>query len=209
MKYIYLHGFASSPQSTKARFFQRQLTALQQPLQTPDLNQDDFTHLTLSRQMAQVALDIESVASVTLIGSSLGGLTAAWLAERYPQVERLVLLAPAFGFLRHWLAQLGPETVNSWQTSGYLPVFHPREQRALPLAYDFVTDAQQYPEENLRRPVPTLICHGRRDEVIPLPASERYVQSRPWVSLVPLESDHALTGALDEIWGHVRPFCGF
>ncbi|BFM39160.1 YqiA/YcfP family alpha/beta fold hydrolase [Synechocystis sp. LKSZ1] len=208
MKYIYLHGFASSPQSAKAQFFRRQLTALNLSLLTPDLNQDDFTHLTLSRQMAQVAPEIESAASVTLMGSSLGGLTAAWLGEQYPQVERLILLAPAFGFLQHWLAQLGPETVNTWQSSGYLPVFHPRAQRALPLAYGFVTDAQQYPEEKLQRSIPTLICHGRQDDVIPLQASEIYAQARPWVSLISLDSDHALTGALDQIWSHVQTACG-
>lgn len=207
MNYIYLHGFASSPQSAKALFFCDQLANQNLALLVPDLNQGDFGNLSLSRQIQQVAVLIEAEDAVTLIGSSLGGLTAAWIAERYSQVLRLILLAPAFGFLQHWLTQLGPETVATWQTEGSLPVFHPREQRTLPLAYHFVTDAQQYSEQDLRRPVPTLICHGRWDEVIPLAASEDYAQQRPWVSLIRLDSDHALTAALPEIWGYVWAFC--
>ena len=45
-QYIYLHGFASSPQSQKAQAFKQQFDQLGLPLQIPDLNQGDFSRLS-------------------------------------------------------------------------------------------------------------------------------------------------------------------
>ncbi len=73
--YIYLHGFASGPRSQKARDLGDQFARLNIPLTIPDLNQGDFTHLTLTRQIKQVeALFPPAPTPVTLIGSSFGGL---------------------------------------------------------------------------------------------------------------------------------------
>ncbi len=49
--YIYLHGFASSPSSTKAQYLRARFASLQINLNIPDLNQGDFSHLTLTRQL--------------------------------------------------------------------------------------------------------------------------------------------------------------
>ncbi|HEY9734692.1 MAG TPA: YqiA/YcfP family alpha/beta fold hydrolase [Trichocoleus sp.] len=207
-RYLYLHGFASGPQSLKAQTLQKHFQTLGLPLAVPDLNQGDFTHLTLSRQLAQVGQLIESQpGSVTLIGSSFGGLTAAWLAERLPQVERLVLMAPAFRFLQQWLPRLGGQG-QQWQETGLLPVYHYSEQRSIPLHYGFITDAQQYDDAQLQRPVPTLILHGRQDEVISIQASRDYVATRPWATLTELESDHALADVQPEIWTAIQAFLG-
>src|SRR5688572_7467401 len=102
--YIYLHGFASSPRSAKAQDLRDRFQSLGIELTIPDLNHPDFTHLTLTRQLEQVVALLPADATpVTLIGSSFGGLTAAWAAQTHPQIQRLVLLAPAFQFLDHWL----------------------------------------------------------------------------------------------------------
>lgn len=209
-QYIYLHGFASSPQSKKAQAFQQHFDRLGLPLRIPDLNQGDFSRLSLSRQIHQVQELIATWAEpVVLIGSSLGGLTAAWVAEQpgcQAQCKALVLLAPAFQFLAQWLPRLGPDQLNYWQTSGSLAVFHYSEQRTLPLYYDFVTDAQQYQDEALQQAVPTLIIHGIHDEVIAVEASRTYAATRPWVTLVEVESDHALVDVQDDIWQRVQTF---
>jgi len=206
MKYIYLHGFASSPDSAKARYIRDRLLEKQISLSVPNLNQNNFSELTLTRQIRQVSQEFKDV-SVTLIGSSLGGLTAAWLGEKYPQIERLVLLAPAFGFLSHYLTRLGSEAVQNWQESGFLSVYHYAEKRSLPLSYQFVLDSQNYADHALRRSIPTLILHGQQDEVIPLTASQEYAQSRSWVELIELDSDHGLGNALPEIWSKIQLFC--
>lgn len=80
--YIYLHGFASSPQSTKAQYLTDRFHRVGIELQVPDLNDGDFSHLTISRQVEQViALFPKTTIPVTLIGSSLGGLTATIIAQ--------------------------------------------------------------------------------------------------------------------------------
>jgi uncharacterized protein len=205
-QYIYLHGFASSPNSAKVDYLDDRFRELDLELTAPDFNQGDFSHLTITRQLTQVG-SLFSDRPVTLIGSSLGGLTAAWLGQKYPQVERLVLLAPAFGFVEHWLPKLQPEELEQWQNSGYLPIYHHGEQRSLPLHYQFITDAQNYPTANLTRAVPTLICHGLQDEVIPFQASDDYQISRPWVKLVKYDSDHTLMDVIDPIWQEIQQFC--
>lgn len=208
MQYIYLHGFASSPQSAKARYLGDRFQQVGIPLITPDLNQGNFTDLTLSRQMQQVeTLFPSSSEGITLIGSSFGGLTAAWLGQKLPVVKRLVLLAPAFGFLAHWLPRLGEAQVRQWQETGFLSVFHYSANQMLPLSYQFVEDASRYQETEIQRSLPTLILHGDRDEVIPIAASIQFAKARPWVTLIQLDSDHALTDVSDEIWQAITKFC--
>ena len=208
MRFVYLHGFASTPESVKAVYLRERFATHQISLEVPDLNQGDFSHLTIARQIAHVeSLFPSDGTPVTLMGSSLGGLTSAWLAEKHSQVQQLVLLAPAFGFLDHWLPQLGEEQIRQWQTLGYLPIYHYGEKRSLPLHYKFVEDAAQYLDTELSRPVPTLILHGRHDEVIPLTASLAYASVRPWVQLIELDSDHGLRDVMPQIWEATQGFC--
>ncbi|MEZ2240109.1 YqiA/YcfP family alpha/beta fold hydrolase [Microcoleus sp.] len=218
--YIYLHGFASSPNSLKAKYFRDRFSSLAIDLKTPDLNHQDFSNLTLTRQLHQietaflspqtlqpVAENVKNASEVTIIGSSFGGLTAAWLAQRQVSVKQIVLLAPAFDFLSHWLPQLGQEQLQKWQSEKYLPVYHYGEQRYLPLNYQFVEDMAQYPEEKLIRSVPTLIIHGLHDTIIPIQASRNFAANRPWVQLIELEDDHSLGNFLAEMWEAIQNFC--
>ncbi|HEY9852204.1 MAG TPA: YqiA/YcfP family alpha/beta fold hydrolase [Leptolyngbyaceae cyanobacterium] len=210
MNYIYLHGFASSPLSAKAVYLRDRFSSLNIPLTIPDLNQGDFFHLTMTRQLRQTAAEFPPPPTpVTLIGSSFGGWASAWLGEQHLQCEKLILLAPAFQFLSHWLPRLGAETLQRWEQEGYYPVYHYGEMRSLPLSYQFIKDASQYRDEQLQRPIPTLILHGIHDEVIPIQASRNFSTSRPWVKLIELDSDHALGNVLPEIWQEITTFCQF
>ncbi|XGB42282.1 MAG: alpha/beta fold hydrolase [Nodosilinea sp. LVE1205-7] len=157
--YLYLHGFASGPKSQKAQSMRLRFQDLGLNLEIPDLNQGDFSHLTLSRQINQVRDQILTWPEpVVIIGSSLGGLTAAWVAQQ-PQLQgritQLVLLAPAFDFLTQWLAHLGPAQINQWRTTGYLAVYHYQARQTLPLHYNFWLDAATYCDRQLQAPVPT------------------------------------------------------
>ena len=207
MNYLYLHGFASSPKSTKSQDIQQRLTQLQIPISVPDLNNGGFSHLTITRQIQQIATQLpHNSQPVTLIGSSLGGLTAAHIAQQYLQVQNLILLAPAFGFLSHWLPKLG-RGLKLWQLTKYMMIYHYVYQQLLPLHYNFVTDAHQYSENLLQRPLPTLILHGKHDEVIPIQASRHFANYRPWVELIELNSDHSLGNVTPEIWQAISSFC--
>lgn len=205
MDYIYLHGFASSPNSAKAQYFRSAFAQLAIDLKIPDLNHGNFSKLTITRQIEQILAQFPPLTPVTLIGSSLGGLTATLIAEKSLQVQRLVLLAPAFEFLSHWLPQIGEAKLKQWQDEQYLMVYHYAEKRSLPLSYNFVIDAANYQDNQLLRPVPTLILHGRHDEVIPITVSRSYASSRPWVQLIELNSNHALADIMTQ-WQQIKSF---
>lgn len=203
--YIYLHGFASGPQSYKGQWLRSHFQRQGLDLQLLDLNQGDFAHLTLTRQINQVLHQLQG--PTTLIGSSLGGLTAAWIAQQSAQVQRLVLLAPAFQFLQQWLPRLGPGQLHQWETSGWLLVYHYGWQRQERLHHQFLIDAQGYDDGQLNRPVPTLIFHGTRDEVINLKASQHHRAHRPWVTLQLLDTDHGMADAMETIGPAIADFC--
>src|SRR5262245_19170669 len=97
MRFIYLHGFASSPQSSKARAFK---TALPE-LEVPELDGGDFEHLTVTGQLSVIEKALCGEPAC-MIGSSMGGYLAAIYAAAHPEVSRLVLLAPALGFAPRW-----------------------------------------------------------------------------------------------------------
>ncbi len=203
--YIYIHGFASSPQSIKAQKFKDFFAAKNIPLIIPNLNKNDFYHLTLTRQIQQISTYLENEQnSVTLIGSSLGGLTATWTAEKCKKVKQLILLAPAFNFFTHWLKSIDKNTLNTWKKQGELSIYHYKYDQELPLSYQFIEDGQTYDETKLKRSVPTLIFHGKHDEVIPIELSYHYTKKREWVKLIELDSDHGLTDMIPKIWKQIK-----
>lgn len=206
MKYIYLHGFASSPRSTKARQLRDRFQSVHLSLDLPDLNQNDFQHLTLTRQIQQVS-NLLSDEPVTLIGSSFGGLTAAWIAQQCDQVDRIILLAPAFNYLNHWLPTFAPSQLERWRSGEPLLIYHYGTGGSLPLNYQIVSDLAQYNEDQLQKPIPTLVLHGIHDEVIPIEQSRSYAKARSWVELIELDSDHSLVNQEAKIWQTIREFC--
>ena len=86
-------------------------------------------------------------------------------------------------------------------------MYHYGEKQEIPLSYDFVTDAQRYQEDLLQRSLPTLILHGKYDQVIPIQASRDFASQRTWVTLMELNSDHALGNVMAEIWQAINLFC--
>jgi pimeloyl-ACP methyl ester carboxylesterase len=209
---VYLHGFASSPGSAKARLIGGRLAARGWDVAVPDLNAGDFSHLTVGRMLAQVRplLGADGEPPVWLVGSSLGGWTSALLAaERPGRLRGLVLLAPAFGMVERWRARLTTAEVAAWEREG-LEVFHHGEQRKLRLDIGFLHDAgthAPYPEVSAR--VPTLIIHGVNDDVVPVEVSRRFAMGRAHVELRELPSDHELTDVLEPVWSLVAAHLGW
>ncbi len=207
-EYIYLHGFASSPQSGKAQYLRDRFDIEAKiKLNILDLNQGDFTNLSLTRQIRQtVAAFPSQELPIILIGSSFGGLTATWVANKYPQVTSLILLAPAFGFPANWRSRLEETQLKQWQESNYLSVYHYGEDRYLPLNYQFLIDAESYDQSELKRNLPTLILHGKYDDVIPIEVSRAYANQHSSVKLVELDSDHTLNDSKAIIWQEIQSF---
>lgn len=206
--YIYLHGFASSPQSNKAQYLRDRFSVeANLKLNVLDLNRGDFGRLTLTRQIEQtIAAFPNDNTPITIIGSSFGALTAAWVAQKCDRVRRIILLAPAFGFPQSWYSRLEPQQIEQWRESGYLSVYHYGEAKQIPLKYQFLEDAENYPLASLTRSLPTLIIHGINDEVVPIEVSRDYASRHSQVKLIELNSDHGLNDSKERIWQEIKDF---
>jgi pimeloyl-ACP methyl ester carboxylesterase len=203
-RFVYLHGFASSPDSRKARFFEERFRELGIGLEVPDLAQGNFRNLTLTAQLNVIA-QLSRDEPVSLIGSSMGGYLAALYAARHPEVERLVLLAPAFSFASRWPETLGERAMEQWKRTNTLKVFHYSEGREVELGYQLVEDAQQYEAyPDVEQPV--LIFHGQHDAVVPPEYSMTFAEQHPNVRLRLLNSDHELGNVLDTMWIETEEF---
>jgi uncharacterized protein len=201
---IYLHGFASGPSSSKARFFQSRFAQLGIGLEIPDLSEGNFERLTISGQLAV----IERVVAgdpVSLIGSSMGGYLATLYAARHPEVEKLVLLAPAFAFPTRWPEEFGALKMEKWRTSDALPVFHYSEGRMMMLGYQLVEDGKKY-EAYPKSTQPALIFQGIHDTVVPAVYASDWAAQHPEAIVRLLNSDHQLLNVLDDMWIETERF---
>jgi hypothetical protein len=205
VKVVYLHGFASGPGSRKARYFRERLAEAGVETVAPDLALGDFENLTITGQL-QVAEEVAGKGPVTLVGSSMGGFLAALYAARNPErVEKLVLLAPAFGFAARWPAVVGEAGMKKWFSTGKLPVFHYAEGRTMDLGLAMYHDSQQWEAEPEFRQ-PAMIFHGINDTVVPIEASRTFAAGHGNARLIEMESDHELTDVLPQIWENCREF---
>ena len=208
MQVLYLHGFASSPQSSKATFFSKRLAAHGIEAIVPDLNAPDFSTLTVSRMLQQVRGVLESTTDrFAIIGSSLGGFVAIQAAlEHTSRVDRLVLLAPALDFDGNRLSELGDRGLDAWRSSNSLAVFHYGYGRMMPVHYDLYADALTYNAFDARLPHPVQVFQGRHDTSVNPSTVERWAADRPNVDLHMLDDDHQLLKSLELIWREMRGF---
>ena len=203
LRFLYLHGFASSPASQKAQFFAGKLAAEGIEAEILALDGGHFETLTITGQLEL----IEQTAGqddVVLIGSSMGGYVAALYAARHTNVRGLVLLVPAFGFLDLWRRRLGPAGFDRWREEGTMQVFHYGLGRETALRFDLMRDAEKY-EPVPEFAAPALIFHGNRDDVVPVQSSEDFARSHSTVQLVRLEAGHEMTEVLGSIWQRAWP----
>jgi pimeloyl-ACP methyl ester carboxylesterase len=205
---LLLHGFASSGKSTKARFFAAKFEPLPRvQFHSLDFNPtpNDFEYMTVTglvNRLRQYVLD-HSLGDVNVIGSSLGSLVGLHDAHRFGGINRMLLLAPA---LSYGMNEADAEHLQRWQEVGTTPVFHYAFEREVGLRFGFHVDGLQY-RDPVSPPAPTMIIHGRSDDVIPIENSRSYAARFPdQVQLVEVDSDHRLNDQLEFIWTRVQSF---
>jgi pimeloyl-ACP methyl ester carboxylesterase len=205
---IYLHGFASSSHSGKATYLGERLRARGFDVVIPDLNQPDFSTLTITRMLGQVETLIGQAAGpVTLFGSSLGGYVAVNAAAKWPhRIDRLVLLAPALDFSDDGLGAPGGASLHDWKRDGQIPVFHFGYGRMMPIHYGLYEDARRYDAMRADVRMPILIFQGTRDTAVSPAIVKRWAARRPNVILHLLDDDHQLSASLGYIWQEVDRF---
>jgi hypothetical protein len=208
-----VHGFASGRRSSKIGRLAARLPALGWTVLALDLqghgdSGGDFAGLTVARSID----DVRRVAALpefaaaprrVLVGSSFGGLVAAWAAaEDAVPCDGLVLIAPAFGYLDRYLPGLPPAERNAWE-SGRPHVIR-MEHRDVLLGSGVLAERFARGTERLAAAwrTPAVIVHGTADDEVPSDASRDLAgrAARDDLELVLLDgADHRLTGRLDEL----------
>jgi uncharacterized protein len=209
-RWLYMHGFASGPRSTKGVVLAARFAALGVELARLDGRQPSFERLRLGAIIATIRDAIgEPADRAVVFGSSLGGLAAARAAEEDPRICALVLLAPAFRLAERWRGRMDDEGWRRWQATGWLEVEDYAERRPSRIDFGFIEDAERLDARSGGWPdvrVPTLIVHGRRDDTVDPELSREFAAGRRHVRLVEVDDDHDLTGSLDRIGAEAERF---
>jgi pimeloyl-ACP methyl ester carboxylesterase len=215
-RWLYLHGFASGPESSKGLALAQHYARQGIHLERLNLRQPSLEHLRLSAMMRTVrdAIGGERDRAV-VIGSSLGGLTALRVAEEDARVCALVLLAPAFRIVEQQRRRIGPEGWRRWEETGWIETQDYAEKRLARVDFGFIQDMEPIEARSGGWPdvrVPTLIIHGRQDDTTDIAYSREWVRGRRHARLVEVDDGHELVNSLGRIASEadafLQPFLG-
>ena len=185
---LYLHGFRSSPQSAKTSLLAAHMQALGRG--------DEYLCPQLPaspRAAVDLVLDIASkvdLAELTLIGSSLGGYYATYVAEKLGC--RAVLLNPAVFAARDLATQVGVKTQ-----------YHTNEPFEFKAAY--IDELKALAVERITHPERYFLMAAKGDELL---------DSREMVAHFANARQHIIDGSdhgisdFAEYAGEVLAFCG-
>ena len=185
-RWLYLHGFASGPQSKKGLALAEHYARQGIHLERLDLRRPSLEHLSLGAMHHTVreALGGERDRAI-VFGASMGGLTACRVAEEDPRVCALVLMAPALRAGEQLRRTFGEEHVRQWEQTGWLKTRDYAEKRTTRVHSGFLKDLDEdarsgWPDVR----VPTLLIHGRQDTQLHIDYSREWARDKRHVRLV-------------------------
>jgi len=207
MRVLYLHGFASGPGSKKGvavaeRLGARGIHVDRLDLRVPSMERLDFG-VMLDRTREAIGGPGDRA---VLVGSSLGGLTAARVAEHDRRVVAMVLLAPALHFGARWHERLGDDGWQQWMDSGWLEVHDHATGGTARVHADFAHSVLRHDIGLPYVHPPTLVLHGTDDDVVPVTVSRELAAVSPQVRLVELPDGHDLLATLPVILDSIDSF---
>jgi pimeloyl-ACP methyl ester carboxylesterase len=116
------------------------------------------------------------LSQVTIVGNSLGSWIAWLVAQEFPIVEELILIAPAFNMMGERAKTISKERLHDWHTAGWMPWDDDPLHRDWPLSWKWVEQSEHYWTKtfDVARPIKTTILHGQDDIVIPPEGSQNF-----------------------------------
>ena len=186
---LYLHGFRSSPRSFKARVVQQTLERAGhgERLICPQLPASPKAAIELALELAAQ----HAPHNLAIVGSSLGGLYATWLAERLG--ARAVLVNPAVNPTRNLERHVGVTT--NWHSD------EPFEFRQ-----EYIGELEALKVAQITRPERYFLLAATGDEVL---------DYRDMVAHYPGARQHVIDGSdhaiqeFPQYVDEVLAFCGF
>ncbi|MGK5033915.1 YqiA/YcfP family alpha/beta fold hydrolase [Janthinobacterium sp. LB3P118] len=150
---LYLHGFRSSPLSMKSRLLAAQMQALGREAQwlCPQLPASPKLAIELALSLLKDVPAQELAKELTIIGSSLGGYYATWLAEQLGC--RAVLLNPAIVPL-----------IDLEQHVGVTTEFH--SDQPFEFKREYIDELRAFAVEKITQPQRYFLIAATGDEVL-------------------------------------------
>jgi uncharacterized protein len=216
---VYVHGFASHQNGEKSLYFRERFNeagcdTLAFDHRGHGNSSGTMKALTVTQNIEDLNVILTSLCADyknrVLIGSSMGGQTAAWFAARHPgRIAANLLIAPGFRFLENRKRDLGPEGIRRLLEEGEMTVRN--EWVEVTIGRDLLEDAERYPVEKLLPDyrTPTLILHGTGDDTVPFSDSVAFAEkssARPLELLLIAGGDHRLTDQKAELFSAMQAF---
>lgn len=185
--WIFVHGFGSGRDGDKARALATAATERGYLFVTFDQqghgdSGGGFEKITVQRSLDDLRTvlkepAIKAAKHRVVIGSSFGALVACWAALTNPdQIDALLLIAPAFGFLERIVATLDEQERERWQAGGLIRIQNQWIDQAIESR--ILDDRLAHTEARLPQELqqPTVVLHGRGDEIVPYEHSVRFFE---------------------------------
>jgi pimeloyl-ACP methyl ester carboxylesterase len=216
---VYLHGFASDQLGEKVLYLRDRFTAIGCAFLAFDhrghgRSSGTMRELTISHNLE----DLETIIGTEgkkyqrriLVGSSMGGQTAAWHAARHPDdIAANILIAPGFRFIERRMDELGPKGLAQLRKDGQI-IYKNQWVEAMvgPALFD---DAGQYTVDRLLPlyRTTTMIIHGTEDDSVPFEDSvvfTKLTKARPLELLLIAGGDHRLTDWKETLFSAMHAF---
>ncbi len=217
---IYLHGFASHQKGEKVLYFRDRFVEAGAAYLAFDhrghgSSSGTMKDLTITRNLEDIGTIIKAEGAGfkkrMLVGSSMGGQTAAWYAARRPDlITANLLIAPGFRFLQNRLKELGTKGLKKLKAEGQITIKN--EWVEVTIGKEFLDDARHFTMDRLVKDyqTPTIILHGTEDGAVPFQDSVEFIQeskARPLDLLLIAGGDHQLTDHKDVLFEYMYAFC--
>lgn len=215
----YLHGFASDQFGEKVLYLRDRFAAIGCAFLAFDhrghgRSSGTMKELTISGNLEDLEVVLHEHGSACprriLVGSSMGGQTAAWYAARHPhEIDANVLIAPGFRFIERRMEELGPKGMEQIRKNGQITYKNQWIDATVgPALFD---DAGQYTVDRLLQHyrTPSLILHGTEDESVPFEDSvvfTKLTKARPLELLLIAGGDHRLTDWKETLFSEIEAF---
>lgn len=110
---------------------------------------------------------------IYVVGHSLGGVLASYVASKYPEVKKVVLAAPAFKYIgekENFSLKKTGSIISEYGLSEI--AFRFLERLPVSMINDFMKCVREYQSTPKKIKVPILIFQGLKDDIVPLTSAD-------------------------------------